>query len=276
MDQEQKKLMPIKEFSKLTDIEESTLRYWDRIGLFHPARRHKENKYRLYALEQAVAVDFITVLSSLKLPLKAIGEAKENRDPQKILSLFRQQEFEIDKELTRLQGIYSTIHTLQDLIHQGIVAVPGEIGIRHLNQMTCALGPLNTFHEDELFYRAHAEYRKQAKRNLLNANKPFGGYHADLEHFTMEPALPHRFFLIDPMGSDCRPEGDYLVGYAQGYYGQVGKLPEKMAAYAEENGLVCEGPVFVIYMLNEICIEDPMEYLAQASVQVRKRTDIGW
>jgi len=39
---EHKKLLPIRDFSELTGIKESTLRYWDRIGLFQPAMRHED------------------------------------------------------------------------------------------------------------------------------------------------------------------------------------------------------------------------------------------
>jgi len=67
------------------------------------------------------------------------------------------------------------------------------------------------------------------------------------------------------------PRGDYLVGYVQGYYGQWDDLPGRLATYAEENGLECEGPVYAIWLLDEICIQNPAEYLAQVSVRVRKR-----
>jgi DNA-binding transcriptional MerR regulator len=271
MSSTQEKLLTIKEFSTLAGIEESTLRYWDHVGLFQPILRHEGNNYRYYSMEQAVAVDFITVLSSLKMPLKMIGEAKKNRDPQKILSMLRQQGFEIDKELIRLQEIYSTIHILQDVIHQGINATPGEIVIRHLDKMAVVIGPENTFRKDELFYRAQAEYRKQARHNRVNINNPIGGYHPNFEHFTEDPSRPQRFFSIDPTGCDCRPEGKYLLGCVQGYYGQMGSFPGQMAAYMKENGLVCEGPVYVIYLLDEISIQDPNKYLAQICVRVRTR-----
>ena len=41
-----------------------------------------------------------------------------------------------------------------------------------------------------------------------------------------------------------------------------------MAAYAEENELVCKGPVFVVYLLDEISIAEPDGYLASVSVAV--------
>jgi len=147
--------------------------------------------------------------------------------------------------------------------------VPGEIGVRRLEKTAIVLGPENVYGKGELFYRALMDYCGQAKRNRVNPHHPIGGYHASMELFMEEPSLPQRFFSLDPAGRDCRPAGNYLVGYAQGYYGQMDGLPARMAAYAQQNGLVCEGAVYVIYLLDDICVQDPTKYLAQVSVQVR-------
>ncbi|MCL2301194.1 MAG: MerR family transcriptional regulator [Firmicutes bacterium] len=272
----QENLLTIKGFSALTGIEESALRYWDQIGLFRPAMRHEDNNYRLYTLEQLVAVDFITVLSSLRLPLKTICDVRKDRDPYKILSLLQQHKFKIDRELTRLQEIYSTIHTLECIIRQGVEAVPGEIGIRHLDEMPIIMGPKNTYGEGELFYRALKDYYRQAKNNRVNIYNPTGGYHTSMELFIEAPALPQYFFSIDLTGSGSRPAGDYLVGYVQGDYGQMGGMPQKMAAWARENDLECEGPVYVVYLLDDICVPNPAQYLAQVSVRVRKINKNTW
>jgi len=269
--QEQGTLLTIKEFSRLTGIPESTLRYWDRIGLFQPALRHEDNQYRLYALEQVVSVNFVAVMSSLKLPLKTIAQIRDSRGPEKIISLLEQQEFEIAKEVARLQEIHTTLHILRDIFRQGTEAASGEIGVRRLGKTEIIMGPKNTYGKGELFYRALMEYCEQAKRNRVNPHNPIGGYHTSMELFLKEPSLPQHFFSIDPTGRESRPEGNYLVGYVQGYYGQLDGLPARMAAYAEENGLVCEGAVYVIYLLDDICVLDPTEYLAQVSVQVHKK-----
>jgi DNA-binding transcriptional MerR regulator len=268
---EGKKLLSVKDFSELTGIEESTLRYWDRIGLFCPAMRHEENNYRLYAIEQMVAVNFVTTLSKLKLPLKTIGQARDARDPQKIIALLEQQDLEIDKEMIHLQEIHSTIHMLRTMYRRGAEATPGTICVQHFKQMAIIMGPPNAYSNGEQLYRALMEYYKQAKHNRVNVSNPIGGYYTSLEQYTENPVLPYCFFSIDTTGCDYLPEGDYLVSYVQGYYGQMGTLPEQMAVYAREHGLACEGPVYAIYLLDEICIRDPAEYLAQVSVRVRKR-----
>jgi len=219
-----------------------------------------------------VSVNFISVLSRLKLPLKAISDiAGPARSPQAVISLLEQQEFEIDREELRLHEIHSAIHVLKGIFKQGLEAVPGEICVRRLDAMPIILGPENTYGRGELFYKALMDYCKQAKYHRVNVSNPVGGYHVSMERYLGAPGLPQRFFSIDPTGCDCRPEGDYLTGCVQGYYGQMGDMPERLAVYARENGLECEGPVYVVYLLDDVCIPNPEEYLAQVSVRVRRR-----
>ena len=264
---ERKKLMSIKDFSELTGIEQSTLRYWDSIGLFRPALRHEENNYRLYTTEQIVTVNYVTSLSDLRLPLKTIDQARESRDPLKIISLLEQKEFELDRELSGLQRTHSAIHILRGMIQQGLHAQTGTVSVQHFEKMAVALGPPNQFDGDELFYRPFMEYCRQAKRSRVNLVNPIGGFHDDLACYIEKPSQPQRFFSVDPEGCDCCPAGDYLVGYVQGYYGEMGDMPRRLSAYARENGLRCEGPVYVLYLLDEICVSEPTEYLAQISVR---------
>jgi len=136
--------------------------------------------------------------------------------------------------------------------------------------MPIILSSENVYTAGEMFYRALKDYCRQAKYNRVNTCNPIGGYFTSMELFIEAPTLPQRFFSLDSTGSDCRPAGDYLVSYVQGYYGQMGDAPQKMAAFAQENGLVFEGPVYGVYLLDDICMPDSAQYLAQVSVRVRK------
>jgi len=266
----QKDLLSIKEFSELSGIEQSTLRYWDDIGLFRPARRHEGNSYRFYSPDQVISVNFIKVLSSLNIPLKVISNICENRSPETILRLMEQQETFLDSELRRLQEAYSTIHILRGLIKQGMdVANPKHISVETLEHMPIALGPAAESWKDRQFYQSFRQYCKQTKGSRMNINNPIGGCFASMESFLAEPSAPSRFFSVDPMGEDARAAGKYLVGYAQGYYGEMGDTPRRMADYAIEHHLTPEGPVYVFYLLDEISVKEPSEYLAQVCVAVR-------
>jgi len=61
-----------------------------------------------------------------------------------------------------------------------------------------------------------------------------------------------------------------LTGFHSGYYGEFDDLSERMAAYMEENDLTVSGPLYIIYLFDEICVEDPTQYLAMVCVAVSK------
>jgi len=263
-----KSLLSIKEFSEMSGLEQSTLRYWDDIGLFKPARRNMDNGYRYYSAEQIILVNFIKVLSSLNVPLKVIAQVSENRSPEAILKLMEQQETMLDRQLNRLHASYSTIHTLRDVIKQGIdVPDVGRISVQPLVSMSIALGPYNEAWEGLNFYQGFIRYCQYAKENRVNLNNPIGGYYDSLEHFLSAPSVPSRFFSVDPRGNDERAAGNYLVGYARGYYGQLGDAAQRLDEFAAEEDLDVSGPVYVLYLLDEISMKDTSDYLAQVCVK---------
>jgi hypothetical protein len=91
-----------------------------------------------------------------------------------------------------------------------------------------------------------------------------------MDDFINGPSKPMRFFTIDPNGCDRKEEGLYLVGYTRGYYGEVNDLPARMAGYANDNGLIFIGPVYNVYLFDEMSILDKNNYLLQVSAPVRE------
>ena len=61
-----------------------------------------------------------------------------------------------------------------------------------------------------------------------------------------------------------------MVGYTRGYYSRTNDLPARMAEFAKKNGLLFNGPVYNIYLFDEVSVVDPDWYLLQASASVRE------
>jgi effector-binding domain-containing protein len=58
----------------------------------------------------------------------------------------------------------------------------------------------------------------------------------------------------------------------RGYYGEMGNLPTRMEQYAKEKSLSMTGPAYALYLLDEICMQNSVEYLVQISVRVTTKT----
>ena len=263
-----KDFLSVMEFSKLSGTENTTLRYWDEIGLFSPAKRNPKNKYRYYSPQQVIAINFITVLSKLNIPLKTIGEIESVRSPENIIDLIEQQEKWLDMEMRRLRDAYSVIHTRRDLIKRGMKADTSKIDVCRMEEHAIIIGPPNNFKPDEPFYRPFMDFCKRADHLRVNLSYPIGGLHLDMQSFLKAPGKPDHFFSMDNTGNAKQEAGEYLVGYTRGYYGEFGDLPERMKTYAEQHSLTCVGPVYTVFLHDEICVRDADQYLSQLYVAV--------
>lgn len=264
-------LLSIKEFSKLTGIETSTLRYWDEIGLFSPMKRNPENNYRYYSLVQILALNFITVLTDLDIPLKTVAELREERDPEKFLDLMYKQEKKMDMEMRSLRHRYSIIHARRELINYGMKVDENEISVMRRENLTMILWPRNEYEEGDTFIEPLAAFIPKTGDYKINLSFPVGGYHENFDAFQRMPGKPDHFISIDPVGSHVRKEGDYLVGFVRGFYGEMGDLPKRMKEYAAAHSIRTTGPVYTMYLHDEICLKDPSRLLAQSCIAISKK-----
>ena len=263
--------LSIQEFSSLSRVEASTLRYWDEIGLFQPVKRNPDNNYRYYSLAQLPALNFVTVLSELEFPLKTIAELRKGRDPDKLLTLLEKQERLMDMEMRSLRQRYSIIHTKRELINNGLKVDSAIIKVVNLEEESMILWPKNVYKEGDTFIEPLAAFINEVDEHHINLSFPVGGYHENIESFRKAPGQPDNFVSFDPTGTHTRKTGDYLFGYARGYYGDVGDLPDRMISYAKANSLNLKGPVYTTYLHEEICTMDIAQYLAQCYIHVSKR-----
>ena len=258
-------LLSIREFAKMAGMQQSALRYYDKIGLFKPEARG-ENNYRYYTPLQLITIKFITVLADLGVPLTKIKDMTDNRTPESVIDLLTRQEMKLDRQMHQLRIAYSIIHTYRNNIQNGLLANENYIRVEEIDEaeeLYIVLGPDNDFSDKDTFYEPFIDFCDASKANRINLNYPIGGYHHDMDSFLQAPGKPNKFYSLDPFGASKIPAGRYLAGHYRGYYGEFGDLPQRMASYARENGLAFKGAVYVLYLLDEVCTVNPDQYLAR-------------
>jgi len=260
----------IQEFANLTGVEASKLRFWDDVGVFSPVKRNPENNYRYYSLAQITAVNFVSVLSDLNIPLKTIAELRKERDPENFINLLEKKEIELDMELRALRQRSSIIHARRELINYGLKIDDTQISVSHKDERSIILWPRNEYEKGDTFLEPLAAFVNQAEAERINLDFPVGGYWDSFQSFQNAPSRPDCFFSADPTGTHIQKDGEYLMGFARGYYGEMGDLPERMASYIKENRLTVSGPLYTFYLHDEICTLNTEEYLAQSYVAVSR------
>jgi len=265
-----KDFLSIKEFAELAGLSVSALRHYDKVGAFLPEKHGSgfENNYRYYTPTQITTVNMIRVLTEIGISLSSIKELANNRSPEKILKLLHSQKKTVSDRIHILQEAYSVINVYMELLYSGMSAIETDITITEMPETSMFLGDTNDFSNSVSFYSEFIRFCNALRSPRLNLSYPIGGYFDSITEFLNTPSQPTRFFSLDPNGNEKKADGLYLIGYSRGYYGQTNDLPQRMAAYAAKNNLAFKGPVYNIYIFDEISIVEPEQYLLQASVSV--------
>jgi len=153
-------------------------------------------------------------------------------------------------------------------IRKGMEAQDGYIGIEELPEITYVLGSDNKFEENEIFHNEFVRFCQEAPLHRINLNYPIGGYYTELKSFLAHPGQPDNFYSLDPFGNRKRAPGKYLVGYKKEYYGEFGGFIHEIDAYVKKNKVKVTGPLFIIYVFDEISVSNPQDYMAQIVVKV--------
>jgi len=263
-----KDYLTISEFAEWTGIPRSALIYYDKVGLFRPAYRG-ENSYRYYTYLQTITVNLINTLKSIGVPLETISALMRNRTPEDLLELLSRKEQDIAREMELLLDAKKVIAVFNNQIREGLYADNETISVTNLGSETVTLGPVNDYNGDETFYNAFQRYCQDLEAKGGDLRYPIGGWWETIDDFLHNPIRPTRFYSVDPDGKKQKKAGRYLTGYNRGFYGVIGNLPERMVAFAKENNLEFAGPMYNLFVLDEISVLDPNNYLVQASVLLK-------
>ena len=262
--------LTIKEFSVLVDISPPTLRHYDNEGIFMAARRGNanDNNYRQYLPPQITTVNFIRVLRNIGVQLKAIKRLAAHRTPEIMLKILTKQRNHVEKQLHILNEAHSVVNVYIDLLINGLSCTENEIAAIEMPNLRMVMGKPHTIINPDIKYHEFISFCHEARIENMNQAFPVGGLFEDMEALINSPYKPTRFFSLDPNGRDNKKAGLHIVCYTRGNYGEVKDVPKKMMKYAKDNGLAFIGPVYVIFVFDEVSINDKNKYLMQISAPV--------
>ena len=224
-----KHLMQIGQFSEMVGIPIETLRLLDEHGILKPYWKDEANGYRYYSPTQTTSAVMVLGFAAMNISLLALKGFADNRSPDDLLALLHTQTEKALEIRDYADAIVSSSRIHTDLLLDGINVIKKgkekEINVKMCAKMKIILGKKNTHVAAEMFYRELAKFSISKTKPPLNLAFPTGGYFKSMKSFKSGPSQPKRFFSIDPRGGDVKEAGLYMVGYARGYYGDVGDLP---------------------------------------------------
>ncbi|MDR0514049.1 MAG: MerR family DNA-binding transcriptional regulator [Coriobacteriaceae bacterium] len=264
---EKNDLLSIKEFAELTGVKETTLRYYDKLNIFSPAVRNA-NGYRYYSPFQIITIKTISLLQDLDIPTKTIIEMAHNRTPESMLELLVEKTNELEEQLINVSRSYDVVKTISRIINLGLLAKGEPTKLEYLEESHIILGPKNDFSTTHDFYECFTRFCRDANLYNVDTRLPICGLWTDFDTYLESPNEPTHFFSIDPRGSQKRSAGTYVTVYSHSYYGESGGMEKQLQKFIKENKIQVKGPVYTAYLLNEISVRDPNQYLLRTAVSV--------
>ncbi|EEM42446.1 Multidrug-efflux transporter 2 regulator [Bacillus thuringiensis serovar sotto str. T04001] len=155
------KRFTIGEMAKMHNIAESTLRYYDEKGIFHPSIVDPQTNYRYYTIDQFSLLDTIKFLRQLNIPLKEIKKYIDERNPAYALNLLEKQKEMMLKKQREIEYALAKMEHRIHLIKEATKAKAEQMVIKEIppRKITAiAVAPNTT---DDMFeYYIHSLQKK--------------------------------------------------------------------------------------------------------------------
>lgn len=263
-----KKYLSILEFSRLTGIKRENLRFYDGIGLLKPEARGK-NDYRCYTRRQLSSAYLISCLRLLGVGLEEIRRFSAGRSPEKMLTLFAEQEQHIQKEIARLKETSDIMKQYSMMAREALCHEHEEFLIEKRSKEAIFLCPKvsGQINEDEAEIQAF-EY---AAAHEINMGCPMGMLLC-WENLEKDQVLPdyQYYFKAGKKGNAWKPAGLYAVVYGKYQYQNIGDAYLKFRDFVLKKKLDIIGGVYGEFLLNELAFQEPDEYWGRIEAQVRQ------
>ena len=266
----EKDYLTIAEFAEIVETTASSLRHYEKMKIFSAAKRGKEEdgQYRYYNPMQITLFNMIRVLSDINMPIKEIQNISDCRTPDVMLKLLTNQRYELLDKKTWIEETISVVSTYIEMLYHGMSAAENKITVSMVPEMRIAMGGINNFTDSNGFYREFIRFCKAPRNPPISLSYPIGGYFESMDAYIANPSEPTKFYSLDPKGNDMKESGLHMIGYTRGYYGETNDVISRMMEYAKKHGYIFSGPVYNLFLFDEVSVSDPNQYLLQVSAAV--------
>lgn len=253
--------MKIGDFAKYNTISVQTLRYYESIGLLHPAYIDPESGYRYYHINQSAAVDNIQFLKQFNFTLEeikhimndtqALSELSEMVEKKKEELL--NQRLSLDQQLKDIDSFQAGARIFQEKKNQS------DIEIVHFPQRSILTYSINkniyemTDEEYEFYLREFKKYISQLQVPIGRFNRV--GSIMPRENFLKRVFVSKQLFVFTPtqqQASEIIKGGTFATYYCHSFKEELPALSKFISVLEERNyqingDYICE----VVYEKNK-------------------------
>ena len=267
-------LFSIGEVARYQNISKQTLIFYDKIGLFRPARVDPANGYRYYSAQQLDELDAILIMKDIGFSLAEIREHMRHYNIDSSLAALHRQLTVIDGQIERLQLLRSRVqHRCEQMEQLRPAAEPAvTVGETPAQYLLCRpVAAPYTLREisiatKQCFAEAHA--RQLPIYFQCGVVVPLARIRAGRCTEASEAFLP-----TEPAGQAdalrLLPAGRCVTLCHVGDYPSIGRSYQKLLAYCDAQGLEIVSDSYEFCINDYITTRDESEYLTRILFYIR-------
>ncbi|AGE77427.1 TPA: MerR family transcriptional regulator [Bacillus thuringiensis] len=272
------KRFTIGEMAKMHNIAESTLRYYDEKGIFHPSIVDPQTNYRYYTIDQFSLLDTIKFLRQLNIPLKEIKKYIDERNPAYALNLLEKQQEMMLKKQREIEYALAKMEHRIHLIKEATKAKAEQMVIKEIPQRkitAIAVAPNTTDDMFEYYIHSLQKNMRQMDDSLFSGDIGVTVAKKGLMQNEFQ-AYSSVFILLDYMpfevqSSDEIKEGMFACVYHHGPYEETDETYKKLMKYIDQEGYEISGDAIEIALIDWSVTEDPEEQVTEIQIPIMKK-----
>ncbi|WP_242250787.1 MerR family transcriptional regulator [Bacillus cereus group sp. BfR-BA-01379] len=272
------KRFTIGEMAKMQNIAESTLRYYDEKGIFHPSIVDPKTNYRYYTIDQFSLLDTIKFLRQLNIPLKEIKKYIDERNPAYALNLLEKQQEMMLKKQREIEYALAKMEHRIHLIKEATKVKAEQMVIKEIPQRkitAIAVAPNTTDDMFEYYIHSLQKNMKQMDDSLFSGDIGVTVAKKGLMQNEFQ-AYSSVFILLDYMpfqmhNSDEIKEGIFACVYHHGPYEETDETYKKVMKYIDQEGYEVSGDAIEIALIDWSVTENPEEQVTEIQIPIMKK-----
>lgn len=272
------KRFTIGEMAKMHNIAESTLRYYDEKGIFHPSIVDPQTNYRYYTIDQFSLLDTIKFLRQLNIPLKEIKKYIDERNPAYALNLLEKQQEMMLKKQREIEYALAKMEHRIHLIKEATKAKAEQMVMKEISRRkitAIAVAPNTTDDMFEYYIHSLQKNMRQMDDSLFSGDIGVTVAKKGLMQNEFQ-AYSSVFILLDYMPfqvhhSDEIKEGMFACVYHHGPYEETDETYKKLMKYIDQEGYEIDGDAIEIALIDWSVTENPDEQVTEIQIPVVKK-----
>lgn len=268
-----KKLYKIGDISKLYNISNDILRYYEKIGLLIPDVRG-ENGYRYYSESQLWKLNNIRSLRNLGVSLNEIIDFLNTRSIKKTKEMIKFQLKKIDENLRELLKLKEELELKKENIRYFENFSDYEIPrIKYYPKRYILLKNGKFKDENEINLELKKLKRKSEEDNDFIFTESEIGTVIKLEEWEKGNYSDYigTFIITNEIKENFLDEGEYLTYFFSGDYINLSKHYKKLKEFIRENNYRVCGNIIELYHIEMHITENKEEYVTEIQIPLEKK-----